>query len=344
MGLYKDQLVADLTTPSDGDSVVSYTYSGDGTAITETSGALDVNVANAADIEVAVNSEYAEDSAHTTGDILSAIAIVRQDTLSSLVSTDGDYGTMKMDSLGRVWSNSYISGQAADLTIADGGNSITVDFTRLLDSTDSVAVGDGAGNFLDVITEDAVAAGGEEGFMPLGIRRDADTSPVSADGDYHPFVFEDTGRLKTESAIVGGVADDAADSGNPIKIGSKSQFSVLGALSTTGDRGDLVSDKYRRPYMSMAPNVASKVSKETVGATAAEIIGTPSAGRQRVLFQNISGSPIYLGFDNTVTTSGATQGFRVRPNMTLELPMSENIDVWAISTAASKELICWELG
>lgn len=32
-----------------------------------------------------------------------------------------------------------------------------------------------------------------------GVRRDSDTSPVSADNDVHPFVFEETGRLKVAS-------------------------------------------------------------------------------------------------------------------------------------------------
>ena len=62
----------------------------------------------------------------------------------------------------------------------DGSGDIGVTFTRLLDSTDSVAIGDGAGLLLDILTSDAVATGAEEGFMPLGIRQDAGGSPVSA--------------------------------------------------------------------------------------------------------------------------------------------------------------------
>ena len=44
--------------------------------------------------------------------------------------------------------------------------------------------------------EDEASADGDAGVPILGIRIDADTSPVSADGDYHPFAFNNVGRLK----------------------------------------------------------------------------------------------------------------------------------------------------
>ena len=49
-------------------------------------------------------------------------------------------------------------------------------------------------------TEDAASAGGETGPMILGIRNDSETSPVSNDGDFHPFIFNEVGRLKTAGA------------------------------------------------------------------------------------------------------------------------------------------------
>lgn len=47
-------------------------------------------------------------------------------------------------------------------------------------------------------TEDAASAGGEAGPLVLGVRRDADTSPVSTDGDFHTLVFNSAGALKVE--------------------------------------------------------------------------------------------------------------------------------------------------
>jgi hypothetical protein len=46
-----------------------------------------------------------------------------------------------------------------------------------------------------VQTQDATYSAGAVGVTG-GVRRDADTTPVSADGDVHPLVFEETGRLK----------------------------------------------------------------------------------------------------------------------------------------------------
>ena len=45
-------------------------------------------------------------------------------------------------------------------------------------------------------TEDTTASGGENGLLILGVRQDADTTPVSATGDYHQLLFDEIGRLK----------------------------------------------------------------------------------------------------------------------------------------------------
>lgn len=58
--------------------------------------------------------------------------------------------------------------------------------------------------------EDDAAASGDGGLPVLGIRQDADTSPVSSDGDYHAFLFNSVGRLKV-AAMPG---DYVATTGN----------------------------------------------------------------------------------------------------------------------------------
>lgn len=44
--------------------------------------------------------------------------------------------------------------------------------------------------------EDSTHVDGDLGIPFLGVRRDADTSPVSADGDYHSLIFNNIGRAK----------------------------------------------------------------------------------------------------------------------------------------------------
>lgn len=62
--------------------------------------------------------------------------------------------------------------------------------------------------------EDAAHVSGDAGVVALGVRRDADTTPVSLDGDYHTLLFDATGNLKVnvKAGAAGGVThiDDAA--------------------------------------------------------------------------------------------------------------------------------------
>lgn len=126
--LSKERLVFDPTAAADGDAVGAYLRAADGTLITRTTvgskEALDVYVANAiritdgtndlainpdgsinVDVDVVTGAEKAEDSAHTSGDIGQFILAVRQDTLASSVSADGDYAALKVDALGALWTN-----------------------------------------------------------------------------------------------------------------------------------------------------------------------------------------------------------------------------------------------
>lgn len=84
--------------------------------------------------------------------------------------------------------------QSVQQTITDG------DVGPLqVDSNGNVKVNVVAGSATNTeYTEDTAASGGEDGPLVLGVRRDADTSPVSADGDFHTLVFNSTGALKVE--------------------------------------------------------------------------------------------------------------------------------------------------
>lgn len=71
------------------------------TAVSLTGSSLNVNVTGGSTSAV----QYAEDSVAANGDLGNVDLAVRQDTLSSSVSADGDYGTLKIDSIGRLWVN-----------------------------------------------------------------------------------------------------------------------------------------------------------------------------------------------------------------------------------------------
>ena len=76
--------------------------------------------------------------------------------------------------------------------ISDGGEIIThtTDGSReRLDVNADIELSDPES--LGIYIEDEAGAGGENGQFILGRRQDANTSPVSADGDYHGLLFNE---------------------------------------------------------------------------------------------------------------------------------------------------------
>lgn len=140
----KEKLVFDPAAAADGDAVGAFIRSANGTLITHTTvgtkEALDVNVVNAVritdgtnnlainadgsinvDVDVVTGAEKAEDSAHSDGDIGQFILAVRQDTLASSVSADGDYAALKVNDVGALWvqvANSSLPTVATGMTNA----------------------------------------------------------------------------------------------------------------------------------------------------------------------------------------------------------------------------------
>jgi hypothetical protein len=142
----------------------------DGTnGVSVTGSSLNVNITGGSSSA----TQYAEDAVAVSGDLGDVALAVRQDSLASSVSADGDYATLKVDSVGRLWVNvnntvaisaaalplpagaataalqtqpgvdigdvtiNNTSGAGA-VNIQDGGNSITVDGSVSI--TGSVAV------------------------------------------------------------------------------------------------------------------------------------------------------------------------------------------------------------
>lgn len=153
MGFGKDILVYDLT--NGGDEVSAYLKSAGGTLITDTAGAL--NVYNAALVALS----KAEDAAHSSGDQGIQMLAVRNDAGGSLTSADGDYGSLQLDSAGRL---------------------------RVVGSSQSDKA------------EDAASVSGDTGSYSLSVRQDVPASSTSADGDYQSFKTDVLGRLWVNDA------------------------------------------------------------------------------------------------------------------------------------------------
>lgn len=128
---------------------------------------------------------------------------------------------------------------------------------------------------------------------------------------------------------LGGIADDGVDSGNPIKVGSRAVSGALTAVSTTGDRADLLSDLYRRVWVNTAPNVAGSNAAVTVDDTVGGValFASPLAGRRIVEIQNLGSKEIYMGF-GTVTTAN---GVRISGGATYQTELGPDLALKAIA-------------
>lgn len=135
-------------------------------------------------------TQYTEDGASAGGESLVLCGGVRQDTISSSLSADGDYGYIKLNSVGRVYTSATI-----DAALPTGTNSIG----DVRSITTSIIPGTSATHLGKA--EDAAHASGDTGIAILGVRRDTAASGASADGDYATLNLNSSGRLYTSSTI-----------------------------------------------------------------------------------------------------------------------------------------------
>ena len=220
----------------------------------------------------------------------------------------------------------------------DGSINATVtatdlDIRDLVHTQDSVDLGDGTSTWdLQTLDSAFIDLGVSVGIA--GVRQDSGGSPVSADGDAHPLVFNDDGELKVAADLTSSIADDAADAGNPIKIGGRGVSGVLTALSATNDRYDLLGDLYRRTWINDSANIAIKSTAETVGVAVAEVVSTPLAGRRFITIQNEGTADVYVGAAAITTSTGA----KISKKSSATFQWGEDINVFMISGSAGQDV------
>jgi hypothetical protein len=303
-GPTKDKLTYDPAYDSETDSVAAFVKSSDGTLITHTTDGskerLDVDV-KLADGNADSFGLYDEDSAHSSGDKGQQILAVRNDTKGTLVDADGDYAPLQVNADGELRV-------AADISVETGSDK----------------------------EEDTAHQDGDIGTYILGVRQDTLASSVSADGDYGSIKFDALGRLWTRATIEGDVADDDADSGNPIKVGTRAVFgAALAAISDDDDRADMISDEYRRLHVNGAYNVNLVSSQKDISQTAAEkLVATNMPGREAMMIQNLGNRKIYVGASGVSASTGIRLSGR---GGTLELKLGPALDLYAIGTDATAE-------
>jgi hypothetical protein len=165
-----------------------------------------------ADLDTTNLAEKAEDAAHSSGDIGNYVLAVRQDTLAASTSADGDYASIKVDSVGSVYTKA--TDTDALLTTIDGVlDSIKVDTGVIAGDTTSID------STLTALSkaEDSAHSSGDQGIMPLAVRNDVAGSLADTDGDYAPLQLDASGNLRVTGSFSVNAEkneDDAHSSGD----------------------------------------------------------------------------------------------------------------------------------
>ena len=176
------------------------------------------------------------------------------------------------------------------LPVSDNGSSLTVDNAGTFSvQASSVIPGTGATNLGKAA--DSVAGATDTGVAPLFIRDDALSAITPAEGDWAPgrvdangaqWVSISSGSVTASGTIDvdGTVAHDAADSGDPVKVG----FKAVNALPTAvanGDRANGLADLFGRMLVA-GLDPAMQVSK-TVNVTTTQTgtdVWSPASGKR----------------------------------------------------------------
>lgn len=191
-------------------TVASHAVTNAGTFATQESGAALTS------LQLLDDTVFAEDTAAQAADKGIAILAVRRDADTSLVGTDNDYANLQVNAAGSLKVAITAGAGSGGTSIADGASftrdttSITPAGAAVETSAPTLTNGDVAALSMTTagalrvavasggvagVVEDVASAGGEEGVLILGVRRDTAASSSGTDGDFSTLNLDSTGRL-----------------------------------------------------------------------------------------------------------------------------------------------------
>jgi hypothetical protein len=332
-GSGKTKIVFDSADVANSDNIGANLIA-NGTQLTATGTALDVNVTasalpTGAATETTLASilslfqalDFAEDSAHTSGDMGIQALLVRQDTLAASTSADGDYGSFKSNNLGEL----YVKDTGANTALS---------------AIQAVLEG------LDYADGSAWAAG-SMGIEALAVRKDA-SGPLTgvADGDFSPLQLNANGELKVAASITIGdnYAEDSAHSSGAVgsfSLGVRNDNQATSFTSADGDYSGFAVDIKGAQYVKDVAASSNLQQIVTVGTSAVQLPATSLSNRSSMMIQMLSSGTLYLG-SATVTNSGSTRGFRIGDGGFVSLDVGPANLVYGVANAAGKDVMVWE--
>lgn len=148
---------------------------------------------------------------------------------------------------------------------------------------DNIAITAGAGT--TVLTDEcSTPQVGHAQIVKLAISTDGNSTiiPADATNGIDVDVTRVSGSVTTVAA--GDVAHDAADSGNPVKIGGKVETALSGiTLAVDGDRTDLYADadgvQVVKPYTVFGDILVERLSNTDGASTASTVFGATASAR-----------------------------------------------------------------
>ena len=320
--LGKTKISVDTSVLDDGDTIGSYVVGATGTLITSTTigsdEALDVNLTGLA---------FAEDTPGVDESLGIQIFAIRQDTLGTLVSADGDRSMLSVNATGALYttvtSSALPTGAATEATLA----TLSATLTALSK------------------TEDDAAVTATEGFQIFAVRQDTLASLVGTDGDLSMLSVDATGALYTTiSSLSGQYAEDsvAADAaiGN-FFLGVRRD----GSASNTSAAGDYSEIQTWSEGSVRTVDVANNVNLQqvvTIGTTAAQLPTANLANRKLLMIQNVSNNVLYVGSSTVTADEAATGGLQIGKGGFVTVEAGPANAIFGRAATAGNAIAVWE--
>lgn len=161
--------------------------------------------------------------------------------------------------------------------------------------------------------EDAAHSSGDVGVMVLAVRSNTAASTSGTDGDYQPLITDTNGRLHVvnSAGVAGDIAHDAADSGNPVKMGGKARTTNPTAVANA-DRVDATFDDIGRQVVvlnqvrDLVGSQVTTISNSTSETTVVTAIASTFCDLTSLTLTNATATAVVATLKDA--TAGTTRG------------------------------------
>jgi hypothetical protein len=241
------------------------------------------------------------------------------------------------------------------LSVDDGAGSITVDGT-FWQATQPVSLAAGATNVAKA--EDGASADADVGVPAMAVRKATPANTSGTDGDYEMLQMS-AGRLwasatvdqatasNLNAQVVGEVAHDGVDAGNPQKVGGQARTTLPTAVQDA-DRVNAMYDKWGRAVVTLAPVdvlTSAQINPTTATTTAVHAAGGAGVkyGITHIHVSNAgaTNNQVDIKDGTTVvwTTFAAASGGGAGEDFSHPTPLTANTAINVTTSAASSTFV-----